>query len=69
MVILIGVKWREFVQIVVQRNKDKDDGSSLEREKGDTLRDGATFDKEEEVIDTENRDNGKDREILEESCD
>lgn len=69
MVILIGVKWREFVQIVVQRNKDKDDGSSLEREKGDTLRDGVTFDKEEEVTDTENRDNGKDREILEESCD
>lgn len=69
MVTLIGAKWREFAQIVAQRNKDKDDGSPSEREKGDTSRDGATSDKEEEVTDTENRDNGKDREILVESCD
>ncbi|XP_052717900.1 chromodomain-helicase-DNA-binding protein Mi-2 homolog isoform X6 [Crassostrea angulata] len=62
MVTLIGAKWREFAQIVAQRNKDKDDGSPSEREKGDTSRDGATSDKEEEVTDTENRDNDDDTE-------
>lgn len=67
MVTLIGAKWREFAQIVAQRNKDKDDGSPSEREKGDTSRDGATSDKEEEVTDTENRDNGMYR--GEEGCD
>ena len=59
MVTLIGAKWREFAQIVAQRNKDKDDGSLSEKERGDTSRDGATSGKEEEVTDTETRDNGE----------
>lgn len=58
MVTLIGAKWREFAQIVAHRNKDKDEGSPSEKERADTSRDGVSSEKEEEVTDTEIRENG-----------